>query len=143
MQMEAQLRALLLGRLCIEVLKDDETQEWVFAFDGLIALRAICPWRIIAGQRLVYGYEDHGQQFGLPAPIDGRTCAGGLLSGRPICGIHTRDVSGDLSIEFDGGTWLELFNSSGGYEGWQCSTKDISFIGMGGGSISRWTRPDV
>jgi hypothetical protein len=141
MQMEAELREMLQGRFCIDVVYRKESYDWVFSFDGDRSLNAACPWRIIAEQRIVLGYEDDGQQFGLPEPVDGRKRAMDRLGNRAICGIRTRDDSGDICIEFEGGSLLELFNCSGGYEGWLCSTFDLSIIGVGGGKIVLWKKP--
>jgi hypothetical protein len=141
MQMEVELREMLLGHYCIDVMYREESQDWVFSFDGNRSLNADCPWRIIAEQSIVLGYEDDGNQFGLPEPVDGRKIAMYRLGNRAICGVRTRDDSGDFCIEFEGGNLLELFNCSGGYEGWQCYTSDLMVVGMGGGKIVLCTPP--
>jgi hypothetical protein len=141
MQMEAELREMLLGHICVDVLNREESDDWVFSFDGNRSLSAACPRRIIAEQRIVLGDEDDGHQFGLPEPLDGRKRAMNHLGNRAICGVRTRDDSGDLCVEFEGGNLLEIFNSSAGYEGWQCSTFELSIIGVGGGKIVVWQTP--
>lgn len=136
MQMEAELRAMLLGHFCIDVMYREESYDWVFSFNDSRSLNADCPWRIIAENRVVLGYEDHWHQFGLPEPVDGQRRALDRLSNRAICGVRTRDDSGDLWIEFEGGNLLELFNCSGGYEGWQLHSDEKAIAGLGGGRIA-------
>jgi hypothetical protein len=141
MQMEAELRELLLGHHCIDVMYYNDSHGWVFSFDGNLSLNADCPWRIIAENRIVLGCEDDGHQFGLHAPLDGRKSAMDRIGRRAICGVRTGDNTGDLCVEFEGGNLLELFSSSGCYEGWQCYSPELMIIGMGGGKIVLWEEP--
>jgi hypothetical protein len=71
------------GLACESVVHDAEAFEWVFRFGPTVALRVAAPWRIVGGGRIALGHEDHGQQFGLPGPVDGPATAMELLAGRP------------------------------------------------------------
>jgi hypothetical protein len=113
----------------------------MFQFGDRRTLRVDCPWRIIRNQQIAHGYEDDGRQFGLPAPVDGEKRSLHLLFRRSISNVALRVDSADLSIEFEGGARLELFNASSGYEGWECSTEQASFIAQGGGNLVFLSNP--
>ena len=45
---------------------------WQFRFgDGEATLNLECPWRLLLNGAVAFGGDDDGQQFGLPAPLDG------------------------------------------------------------------------
>lgn len=124
------------GLSCDSVVHDAETLEWVFRFGPGVSLRVAAPWRIIGDGRVELGYEDHGQQFGLPRPVDGAATAMELLRGRPVKSFSIAAISADASIDFGDGHLLQIFNASSGYEGWTLS--DIGgrqVIAQGGGSV--------
>jgi hypothetical protein len=82
------------------------------------------------------GHRDHEQQFGLQAPLDGQQKALALLSSK-IVRVKIHESTADLTIDFENGASLEVFNSSGGYEGWICSNAEgLEVIGMGGGGLA-------
>jgi hypothetical protein len=90
----------------------------------------------VVNGRINLGHEDHEQQFGLPAPLDGQQKALALLSSK-IVRVIIHESTADLTIDFENGTSLEVFNNSGGYEGWNCSHADgLQIIGMGGGGLA-------
>jgi hypothetical protein len=116
--------------------------DWNFRFDKVGELAVDSPWRIIASGRIAHADEDDGQKFGLPAPVNGVERAMGLLSGKKIASVEISPASGDLRIQFDGATFLEIFNNSSGYEGWHAivrgSGKRAHVIAQGGGQIAMW-----
>ena len=74
--------SLLLDKRLEQVVKDDFS--WGFTFSGGLNLRVECLWRLLVSERVVITSEDHGQPFGLPAPVD---CVGELrrrVEGTPI-----------------------------------------------------------
>ncbi|HVJ51063.1 MAG TPA: hypothetical protein VM689_01285 [Aliidongia sp.] len=95
--------------------------DWLFRFGNDVSLRVSCPWRILLDGRIAHGDGDHGQQFGLPAPIDGTDRSNGLLLNKAILDVAIREDTGDLTISFCERTALEILNLSSGYEGWQSS----------------------
>lgn len=114
---------------------DSECHEWVFAFEGNITLRVSAPWRIAAGGEIHLGFEDDGQLFGLPAPLDAQERLGELAIGRRVDFVRAAS-RGDLVVDFDGDTSLEVFNASAGYEGWTLHGPGKRWIvGQGGGKI--------
>ena len=116
---------------------DTECHEWVFAFTGEITLRVSAPWRITAGGEIRLGFEDDGQLFGLPAPLDAQERLGELAIGRRVGSVRAAS-RGDLVVVFDGETSLEVFNASAGYEGWALHGPGNRWIvGQGGGKIAK------
>ena len=90
------------------------------------------------GGRIALGNGDHGQQFGLPKLVDAKQEAEKLLDG-PVKKIAVREETADLLVEFQNSTCLEIFNSSSGYEGWECSsTNGLLVIAQGGGELAMW-----
>lgn len=101
-------------------------------------LQVYCPWRIITDKGIALGSADHGQQFGLPAPIDAQHEARKLLSHK-VLKVTIRKKTADLLIELEDGSCLEIFNSSSGYEGWECSSKNgLLVVARGGGDYESW-----
>lgn len=126
----------LCGLTCESVAYDAATSEWVFRFGPSASLRVAAPWRIIGKGRIELGHEDHGQQFGLPRPVDGSATAMQLLRGRPVRTFTIAATSADASIDFGDGYLLQIFNSSSGYEGWTLSeVGGRQIIAQGGGSV--------
>lgn len=121
----------------------NEAGPWIFVFGGDQARLAVdCPWRILAGGRIALAQEDHGHQFGHPAPVDGTVEGGRLLSGKPVTAVSTRQDTADLAIAFGGLEALELFNSSSGFEGWNISASDgLWVIALGGGQVAIFPEP--
>lgn len=124
------------GLKCESVVYDPDTSEWVFRFGPGVSLRVAAPWRIIGNGRIELGYEDHGQQFGRPRPVDGAVSAMQLLRGRPLNAFSIAATSADACIDFGDGCLLQIFNSSSGYEGWTLSdTSGRQVIAQGGGTV--------
>ena len=113
-------------------------ESWRFEFEGRTTLDVRCPWRILAKGRIALGNLDHEQQFGLPKQVDAKQEAERLLVS-PVTKVTLRDQTADLILELEQGTSLEVFNSSSGYEGWECSSTDgLLAVAMGGGELSVW-----
>jgi hypothetical protein len=97
-----------------------------------------CPWRILSTAGIALGNVDHEQHFGLPAPIDAQQEAQKLLADR-VVKATVREKTADLILEVERGSCLEVFNSSSGYEGWECSSKDgLLAVARGGGEFETW-----
>jgi hypothetical protein len=131
------LDAAFIGLRCTSVIRFGE-ESWRFEFEGRTTLDVRCPWRIVADGRVALGNSDHGRQFGLPKPLDGKQEAERLLVAS-VAKVSLREQTGDLILELEQSTSLEIFNSSSGYEGWECSSTDgLLAVAMGGGGISVW-----
>jgi hypothetical protein len=139
MSVEAELSELIKGLKCTNVTRFGDL-SWRFEFEDFVTLDARCAGRIISNGRMASGNEDHGQWYGLPAPVDGVTAATQLLSSNSAERITIQKESGDIHLEFDSGTRLEVANYSSGYEGWECFTKSgLDVIGVGGGEIATYS----
>ena len=76
-----ELETQLLGRQC-EIVRREA--DWAANFVGGGSISFPIPWRIVANGRIAFANKDDGQQFGLPAPVDGEVEANRLIRGRTI-----------------------------------------------------------
>lgn len=83
-----------------------------------------------AGESAMFS-GDHLHQFGLPAPLNVESEMCDLLSPRPLTAVTADDVTGDLVLEFDDGSLVEMFTSSTGYESWDLEVGEERFICIG------------
>ncbi|WP_188769704.1 hypothetical protein [Novosphingobium endophyticum] len=127
----------LFGRQC-EIARREADWAINIAGGGSIALPV--PWRIVTGGLIAFADEDDGQQFGLPAPVDGAATANELIGSRSIIGISVDSQTSDLALHFEDGIRLDAFNNSSGYEGWQISllpeNGGMSVVALGGGGVA-------
>jgi hypothetical protein len=132
-----QIDAAFIGLRCTSVTRFG-AESWRFEFEGRTTLDVRCPWRIVAEGKIALGNADHERQFGLPKPVDAKLEAERLLATR-VANVILRERTADLVLELERGTCLEVFNSSSGYEGWECSSTDgLLAVAMGGGELSVW-----
>lgn len=114
--------------------------DWVFNLDGSGSISLPVPWRIVANGRIAFADADDGQQFGLPAPVNGEVLVNQLLHGNVITGITINAETADLSLQFEGDIRLDAFNYSAGYEGWQINLPPegggMWVIALGGGEVT-------
>jgi hypothetical protein len=126
------------GLRCLKVTFDSATEQWLFHFDGSFCLQVSSPWRVIEAGAIKLGWKDHGQQFGLPSPIDGMETATRLLGRLPVEAAFASAETADLSIAFGPSSRLEIFNDSAGYEGWILNGPSGEYIvAQGGGRLVR------
>ena len=135
MDLISQIKSRLVGQELREVQQFEH--QWQFHFANRMNLSIECPWRILKDGQIAFGDQDHAQQFGLPAPIDGLEQTNLLLLNRFVQKIEVRDDTADLTLSFGDRLFLEILNLSSGYEGWQLSD-DAEFIvvAQGGGSLA-------
>jgi hypothetical protein len=122
--------SLLVDKRLVQVVKDDFS--WGFTFSGGLNLRVECLWRLLVSGRVVITSEDHGQQFGLPAPVD---CVGELqrrVEGVPVTSAKVRARSVDISLDFGDIATLEVIATSAGHEAWVLSGQDVLMVGQPG-----------
>jgi hypothetical protein len=92
----------------------------------------------VTASGIALGNADHEQKFGLPKPVDAREEAQRLLNAKAVK-VKVSAKTADLLIEFENGSYLEIFNSSSGYEGWECSDKEgMLVVARGGGEFATW-----
>ncbi len=131
------LAAALQGRECL-VAKFEA--DWSFDFGNRLNIAVSVPWRVVTAKGIAYGAEDDGQWFGLSEPVNGEARTNELLQGQKVVGVELDGQTADLSIVFDGGSRIDVFNNSLGYEGWQASVpadgKELTVIALGGGGLT-------
>jgi hypothetical protein len=86
------------------------------------ALRA-AYWRLIKDGRSNLSSFDHGQKYGLPAPIDTKSQLAELLNGKICRDAQCDGETADLLLKFDEETKLQVFNFTG-YEIWELRFPD-------------------
>jgi hypothetical protein len=132
------------GRKCLAVeLLDD---LWCFRFgEETPFFEVSCPWRIRDRNCVKVGSDDRRQKSASPAPLDVRAEALSLFGHRDVINISIAPVIADVTIEFERGLWLDIFNGSGSYEDWSgrasSSTRVVYMVAMGGGEIAVWDDP--
>ena len=116
-----------------------EPLTWRFEFGAAERLNVECLWRIVSDGRVQLTSDDHGQLFGLQAPVDSGREAAELLAGMPVTSVEIRASTADLFIQFESGTQLEIIPTSSGYEAWKIYGPDGScHVATGGGTICMW-----
>lgn len=135
--MQDELIRLLVGKPLRSVARRE--YDWVFTFADDVAVVCPCLWRIIERGRIVLTSNDHGQQFGLPAPIDGAEEGKKRLAEKRITVVSIRRETGDLAITFSEETVLEILTDSAGYEGWEFSAPGLQVVVIGGGELRVWS----
>jgi|GEM_PF-2272293 len=125
----------LVGQTLLAATYDAATFEAVFVFTAEVSLRVAAPWRIVVENEVRLGHDDHQQRFGLPSPLDARERLAALMVNRNVASATVKPL-GDLVVEMTGGPRLEVFNGSGGYEGWIFNgPKGCYLVAQGGGTV--------
>jgi hypothetical protein len=124
----------LIGKTCTRVF-EHYSGNFSFEFQPGV-LRVDCLWRIVKDGKLHRTSLDHGQQFGLPAPLDAYAEAASMLLGHRVEAVRFRVETADLSLEFAGHIVLEVVADSSGYEPWNLEGPGVYLIAVGGGGIS-------
>jgi hypothetical protein len=122
--------SLLLGHRLDDVRKHDSS--WEFAFSDRVDLQVECLWRFLVSGRIVLTNEDHGHQFGLPAPVD---CLGELrrqVIGATVEDVKVRPGTIDITLTFGSGRTLEVIPTSAGYQAWQVNAPGVLIVGQPG-----------
>lgn len=128
----------LVGRTLSEVERFGP-YVWRFRFGPDAEVRSECPWRIIRGGGIALSNEDHGQQFGLPSPLDAEAECRALVGGAVVLSAEVRDETRDIVIRFRSGARLEVVPLSSGYESWQVAGPGgLQIVAMGGGELAVW-----
>ncbi|WP_439568576.1 DUF6188 family protein [Sphingopyxis sp.] len=126
-----------VGRTC---LIGREPPFWRADFGDQFTIAFRVPWRIVANGRVAFGDQDDGQLFGLAEPLDGEERAASVLGALIVRTLQVDEETGDLRIEFDGNTRIDVFNQSSGYEGWDAhyiaGGERWGVIAIGGGELA-------
>lgn len=114
--------------------------SWSFRFGEGLEIRADCVWRLVIGGHIALSSEDHGQQYGLPSPVDAEVQCRSLIVQVKIERAEVREDTRDIVIGFSSGSRLEILPISSGYESWQLAGPDGTLtIAQGGGNLVVWT----
>ena len=125
----------MVGR-AIDEISFSAPQRWSFRFSGGGIVCTESAWRIIKAGHIARTSGDHGQQFGLPAPIDAEAEVRSLLCARRIEAAEVREDTRDIVLRFESGERLEIIPLSSGYESWEVATPDgVRTIAQGGGAL--------
>ncbi len=125
----------MVGR-AIDGISFSAPETWWFRFSGGGTVRTESAWRIIIAGHIARTSEDHGQQFGLPAPIDAEAEVRSLLCARRIEAAEVREDTGDIVLRFESGERLEIIPLSSGYESWEVAAPSgARTIAQGGGVL--------
>jgi hypothetical protein len=131
------LKSHLVGRHCSIERRE---ADWAVSLDGGGSISLPVPWRLVADGRIALADRDDGQQFGLPAPLDGQAEANRLIEGRAITNVSIDPETADLAVRFEGSVRLDAFNYSAGYEGWHINLPPehggMWVIALGGGDVT-------
>ncbi|HTC18846.1 MAG TPA: hypothetical protein VK690_07005, partial [Stellaceae bacterium] len=66
-----------------------------------------------------------------------------LLTDKKIISVEVAPITGDLKMQFEGATILELFNGSSAYEAWIASVEyqpTAFVVAQGGGNVAVFDR---
>jgi hypothetical protein len=140
--LSASFQAAFVGRPC-SIARAEFI--WTFDFGNGATIISEGWWRLIADGHLAFASEDDGQQFGLPAPLDGEKHVNDLLHRHAVISLTISSETADLVVTFEGATRLEILGSSLGYESWQAHCvadgQKIQIIGGGAGQLSFVSTP--
>jgi hypothetical protein len=110
--------------------------DWVFQFSSEVTLTVECLWRLVENGRVRFTSTDHGQQFGLPAPVDAASEVNQRLTSATINAAKLREGTLDLELQFSTGHRLQIVPDSSGYEAWNICGPTIRAYAIGGGDLS-------
>jgi len=113
-----------------------DPSSWWFELEGGGTLRVDTLWRIVAAGRVAATSADHGHRFGVPNPVNSAECATRALADAAVRQASVTEDTGDVVLEFDNATRLEILTTSSGYESWSIvSPTGDEAIGLGGGKV--------
>ena len=116
-----------------------EPTLWRFSLGSTEYIDVECLWRLIDGRHIARTSNDHGQKFGLPAPIDAAVETRRILAHAAIVNVEVLDATADIHITLSEGRRLEIIPDSSGYEGWNLRGPDaVCLVAQGGGQICTW-----
>jgi hypothetical protein len=120
-----------IGEVCLV-----EPASWWFRFAGGGAIRADTLWRVVASGRIQATSKDHGQRFGLTQAVDSAVRASHLVASAVVRRASVAGDTGDVIVDFDNDSRLEILTTSSGYESWAVFFPNgDEAIGLGGGNV--------
>ena len=130
----------IVGRVLVDV-SFHSPNLWCFSFSPTENITVECLWRLIQEGKIFRTSHDHGQLFGLDAPVDAARNAIEVLTGVVITNAHIHEATADIQIAFGTEKCLEIIADSSGYENWQLSAPNgRCYVAQGGGQLCTWTK---
>lgn len=115
---------------------EENGSSWYLYFDNNVSFSLYTIWRLFNNDIVTLISKDHGQQFGLPKPVDLITDLKSHLENKALKEIQIEKNTGDLILNFEENVKLVAYISSMGYESYEVNTDGKRFIAQGGGSIA-------
>lgn len=106
----------LLRGLAVRLSRNED--NWSIQFGEHYAL-STDSWRLLGAKSIIVTSEDHGHQFGLPAPVDAELRANDALVGYQVSGFELDTRTGDTSVRIGEALVLQIVTWSMAYETWQ------------------------
>ena len=109
--------------------------DWVLVFDDKGVIVISCLWRLLERGHIRRTSSDHGQQFGLPAPVNVADETNRLLQSASIDSVTLKTSTLDIELGFSNGYVFQILPDSSGYESWIAYNNTSEFIATGGGRL--------
>lgn len=93
-------------------------------------------WRAIVDSKLSFSSDDDKQKFGNQENFDIGKEYVASFGNKRVIRIEVRKPISDLILQYEDGSYIEIFADSGGYESWIISGKGIQIICLGGGELA-------
>ena len=119
-----------------DVSYDPNSNDWILTFSDSISVLISGFWRLLSNDHITLVSLDHMHTFGLPGPVDLCGELRNVLKSKKLLQVHVAKGTGDLKLTFTEEIEMEIFTSSTGYESYQFSISNKSYIGLGGGEIA-------
>ncbi len=123
----------LKGRTCTRVFGCPYDFRFEFG-DGTLHVEGL--WRVIEEGAVVLTSRDHGQPYGLPAPVDAYEQASARLQGHRVSDVTLIEASADLVISFEAGQRLEVLTETSGLESWTFTAPGVHVVACCGGGVA-------
>src|SRR5262245_21461350 len=102
--------------------------DWTIVLERDTQLVVACLCRLVESGRVRITSEDHGQQFGLPPPIDAAAEINRRIAGQLVIRAELREGTLDLELHLEHGCCLQVIADSSGYEAWTVDCPIGQFI---------------
>ena len=118
------------------VIFDKDTDSWTFYFSDNVYVSAHGFWRLVTNNKITWVSFDNEQQFGLPKPINLIEELKQVLAEKRLTKIEVLKNTFDLTLTLTDGLKIEIYIASSGYESYDFSFNNKSYIGLGSGDIA-------
>lgn len=109
--------------------------DWAISFTDGTCLVIACLWRLIDSDRIAVTSNDDTQKFGLPTRVDSAAEVSSRLTNTSVSDVQVSTDTLDLEIHFGTQFIFQIIPDSSGFESWQLSGRNQSFVAQGGGQL--------